>query len=158
MPHIERILCPVDFSETSDVAFTYADDFAAWAEAGLIVAHAFDDPISYDHAGQTEPADAGIKQQMLEVKSNHDSVVLTRVLHAGDPGRVICWLAEDLECDLIIMGTHGRTGLVGLLFGSTAKYVLQHARCPVLTIRQQKQGEPPLQEPMVTPLPAPRYM
>ncbi len=158
MPSINRILCPVDFSEASQAAFQYADDFAASVNAKILLVHAFDNPASYDREGQKTPADATIAPKLEALDSQHDQVELSRLLHAGDAGQVICWTAEDQDCDLIIMGTHGRTGLAHLLFGSTAEYVLQHARCPVLTIRQQKQGASPLPEPFVSPLPAPPYM
>ena len=158
MPNITRILCPVDFSETSEAAFKYAEDFASWVGASVVVAHAFDRPENYDYDGQRKPFDPSIKKKMLEIESRHENVILTHVVHAGDPGKVICWFAEDLQCDMIIMGTHGRTGLMHMLFGSTAEYVLKHARCPVMTIRPQNQDLEALPEPIVAPLPAPRYL
>ena len=158
MPIVERILCPVDFSETSLAAFHYADDFANWTGAELVVLHAFSQPTSYDKAGQWTPADASIQENLAAVTSKHENVQVKRIAHAGLPDEVICWAAEDQACDLIVMGTHGRTGLKHLLFGSTAESVLKHARCPVLTIRPQKQGQPQLAEPMVTPMPTPRYL
>ena len=81
-----------------------------------------------------------------------------RVLHAGPPGEVICWLAENLACDLIVMGTHGRTGLKHLLLGGVAEYVVRHARCPVLTVAEKPADEPPLVEPLALPPKAPIFM
>jgi universal stress protein A len=158
MSTIKRVLCPVDFSETSFAAFEYADNFASWIGADLVVVHAFSQPASYDKAGQWKPADAGVMKQLEAVKSKHESVQTKHIAHAGMPDEVICWAAEDQDCQLIVMGTHGRTGLKHLLFGSTAESVLKHARCPVVTIRPQRQDQPPLTEPMVTPMPAPRYL
>lgn len=152
---ITRILCPVDFSEPSMEALAYAEELALATKATLIVGHAFDKPATYELGDQTEPADESIKQQLLGIES---TVPLERYLHAGSPGKVICWLAEDQGCDLIIMGTRGRTGLSHLVFGSVAEYVLQHAHCPVMTIRIRPENEADHKEPIVIPLPAPRHM
>lgn len=152
---ISRILCPIDFSEQSTAAFEYAQELAIATKATLLLCHAFDRPVSWDLGDQTEPADATLKQKMLDVES---TLPLERFLHAGEPGKVICWLADDQSCDLIIMGTHGRTGLPNLLFGSVAEYVLKHAHCPVMTIRKRPEKEVKHEEPIVIPLPAPRYL
>ena len=157
MPTIKRILCPVDFSESSELAFEYADEFASWVGAELVLVHAFENPVSFDPAGQKQPMDDSLAKKLEAIESRHH-VSLKRLLHAGAAGEVICWAAESHQCDLIVMGTHGRTGLKHLLFGSTAEYALQNARCPVLTIRQQKKGAKPLAEPFVSPMPAPPYM
>lgn len=148
----QRILCPIDFSETSQAALSYAEDLCKKLDAELIVAHAFKCPATWDMAGQTEPSSGEVREQMESVKSD---IPAEKLLHAGPPGPVICWLAQENECDLIVMGTHGRTGLKHLLFGSTAEYVLQHARCPVLTIRERSADEPRIEEPIVMPLPGP---
>lgn len=158
MQAISKILCPVDFSAPSDLGLNYATDFAAQVGAEILLLHAFDTPASYDKKGQTTPADPTIASKLESSKSPHENLRITRMLHAGDAGQVICWAAQENAIDLIIMGTHGRTGFRHLLFGSTAEYVLQHARCPVLTIRQQEQKLAPLPEPTITPLPAPPYM
>lgn len=150
MPCISRILCPIDFSENSMHAFRYADDLASWVGADLTLLHSFDQPASHDQEGQWKPSDPSVLAKLDEVKSNHENVVVTRMAHAGAAGKVICWAAEDQACDLIIMGTHGRGGLRRALLGSTAEYVLRHARCPVLTIREQKEYRNLLPEPVVT--------
>lgn len=152
---ITRILCPIDFSKSSMEAFAYAEELALATKATLVLCHAFDRPATWELGDQTEPADESIKQQVLDVNS---TLPLERCLHAGSPGKVICWLADDKGCDLIIMGTHGRTGLRHLVFGSVAEYVLQHAHCPVMTIRMRPETEVAHEEPIVIPLPAPRYM
>lgn len=148
----QRILCPIDFSETSQVALDYAVDLAQRLSAELIVAHAFKCPATWDMAGQTEPSSHDVRTQMDAVQCE---IPIEKLLHAGPPGPVICWLAQENDCNMIVMGTHGRTGLKHLLFGSTAEYVLQHARCPVLTIRERSANEPRIEEPIVMPLPGP---
>ena len=148
----QRILCPIDFSEASQQALRYAEELASKSNAELVIAHAFSRPATWDAKGQTEPSDHSLRDRIHAVSCN---VPFTHVMHAGPPGPVICWLAQENECDLIVMGTHGRTGLKHLLLGSTAEYVLQHARCPVLTVRQRPNNEPRLTEPIVMPLPGP---
>jgi nucleotide-binding universal stress UspA family protein len=58
----------------------------------------------------------------------------TRLLKEGHPSTVILEVAEELECDLIVMGTHGRTGLDHLLMGSVAESVTRHAKCSVFVV------------------------
>ena len=148
----QRILCPVDFSTTSSAALDYAASLAKKLDAELFVAHAFKCPATWDMAGQTEPSSTEVREQMDAVQCE---VSVQKLMHAGPPGPVICWLAQENDCDLIVMGTHGRTGLKHLLFGSTAEYVLQNARSPVLTIRERPANEPRIEEPVVMPLPGP---
>lgn len=145
-----RILCPMDFSEASTAALDYAVKMAAATQSEVIIAHAFDQPAHWDRASQTEPDDPSLRGRLEAVPCE---VPCLRLLHAGPPGRVICWLAQEYDCDLIVMGTRGASGLAHLLFGSTAEYVLHHARCPVLTLRLPKPNEPRLEEPIVLPVP-----
>jgi universal stress protein A len=158
MSLVQRILCPVDFSETSVAAFDYAARLAEEVSAEVVVLHAFDEPATLDMHGQHTPADATLRVRLDAIRRAGDTVPLHHILHAGPAGEVICWVAQDRDCDLIVMGTHGRTGLAHLLFGSTAEYVLRNARCPVLTVRRRPVNEPPLKEPLVLPRRAPRLM
>ncbi|MFN0055719.1 MAG: universal stress protein [Planctomycetales bacterium] len=153
---ISRILCPIDFSSTSHLALDYAARLSLSLGAGLIIGHAFETP--FPLASQDQPADSSIAQQLREIPVALPEAAVTRVLHAGPPGAVICWLAQRHECDLIVIGTHGRTGLKHLLLGSVAEHVMRHARCPVLTVRAGAADEPELAEPVVLPVKAPRLM
>jgi universal stress protein A len=158
MAIFKRILCPVDFSGTSARALAFAERVAHESSAELILVHAFDSPASYDDAGQHEPADPQIKARLQKIQPTYPELTVRRALHAGPPGEVICWLAADQQCDLIVMGTHGRSGLMHLLMGSVAEYVLRHARCPVVVVRDAPVGEPAPVEPRVMPLPPPQWM
>ncbi|MGD9719906.1 MAG: universal stress protein [Pirellulales bacterium] len=158
MTAFQRVLCAVDFSDTSSRALLYAERLARETGAELTLLHAFDAPVSYDAAGQYEPARQEIKRQFDELAPMHPEVKVDRVMHAGPPGEVICWLAQERHCDLIVMGTHGRTGLRHLMLGSVAEYVVRHARCPVTVVRDPPAQELPLTEPRVLPLPAPPWM
>ncbi|MFO0912116.1 MAG: universal stress protein [Pirellulales bacterium] len=155
---VQRILCPVDFSDRSRESLKYAAGLAHSLHAKLVLLHAFDLPATLDLAGQTTPLDPALRPQLDEWAGAQGELTAEVILHAGHPGEVICWVAQDRKCDLIVMGTHGRTGLLRTLLGSTAEHVLRHARCPVLTIREISPHEPPLAEPMVLPLNAPRFM
>lgn len=158
MQPIQRILCPVDFSPVSTNALAYAERLATAAGAELVLLHAFEIPASLTYADVQNPADPAIRQQLEGVQLAVPGRQAARILHAGPAGEVICWLGEERSCDLIVMGTHGRTGLKHLLLGSVAEYVVRHARCPVLTVGEHAAGQPPLAEPLVLPPKAPRFM
>lgn len=158
MQPIRRILCPVDFSSISTQALDYAERLVAATGAELVLLHAFEIPASHEYADLQNPADPAIRRQFDELPVSPRNAGAIRMLHAGTPGEVICWLAENLACDLVVMGTHGRTGLKHLLLGSVAEYVVRHARCPVLTVADKPTDEPPLAEPLALPPKAPRFM
>ena len=159
MQTISRILCPTDFSDSSDKATAYALQLAREANAELLLFHAFDLPVNWTVSGQTHARDPRIEQELAGILADApDQDRIQRLLHAGDPAELICWMAQDKKSDLIVMGTHGRTGLKHLLFGSVAEYVLAHARCPVLTIRDRDSNELPLVRPSNMPVMAPRFM
>ena len=159
MDMFRRILCAADFSATSQKAVLYAERLAIQAGADLYLAHAFDIPVSMAVAEQTHPLDETHREQLDQLLVDSPLANrIVRLLHAGPPGEVICWMAQEQKCDLIVMGTHGHGGLKHLIFGSVAEYVLRHARCPVLTIRDRPENEPPLKQPLVVPIKAPRYM
>ncbi|MGH7137649.1 MAG: universal stress protein [Pirellulales bacterium] len=154
---IKRILCPIDFSHASGRAFAYAERLAQELSAELVLLHAFEAPETLNLMGQEHPANPTLREQFDAVPVSPD-VRVARILHAGHAGEVICWVAQQHACDLIVMGTHGRSALTHLLMGSVAEYVLRHARSPVLTLRDHSADEPPLKEPRVLPVPAPRFL
>jgi universal stress protein A len=159
MQMIQRILCPTDFSAAAAGAMQYAERLALQTGADLYLVHAFDTPLEMTLPGQTHPRDPRHQQRLDELLL--DSTLgnrVSRLLHAGSAGDVICWMAQEHSCDLIVMGTHGGGGVKHLLFGSVAEFVLRHARCPVLTIRERPANEPPLPQPLVVPIKAPRFM
>ncbi len=158
MQPILRILCPVDFSSVSTNALAFAERLAAATSAEMLLLHAFEIPASFTYADIQNPSDPAIRKQFDELPVFSRQTKSERVMHAGPPGEVICWIAEHRGCDLIVMGTHGRTGLKHLLMGSVAEYVVRHARCPVVTVANKPAPEPPLPEPLVLPPKAPRFM
>lgn len=158
MPLIKCILCPTDFSDAALQAFGYAERLAHAMQAEIVLVHAFDTPVALTASGQTVPADPRLVERLEAIHGTFADVSISRTLHVGAPGEVICWLASSRHCDLIVMGTHGRTGLKHLVLGSVAEYVIRHATCPVLTLRAAHLREPPPKEPLLLPIPAPRLM
>ncbi|MBS0261611.1 MAG: universal stress protein [Planctomycetes bacterium] len=158
MSAIQRILCPVDFSPVSLQALAYAERLASSLQAELVLVHAFDPPPGPAYLELQAPPDHALQQQLQAVSVSLPARQVVRLMHSGPPGEVICWLAQERGCDLIVLGTHGRTGLAHLLLGSVAEYVVRHARCPVVTVRAQSPDAPPLAEPIVLPPKAPRFL
>jgi nucleotide-binding universal stress UspA family protein len=137
--YVAKILCPTDFSASSQAALAYAASLARDFKAELIVAHVDEGPLAYD-AGMGSPGDIGQPDQpsarLAEVTSAIQEVKCTARLLEGDPASQIVELACEEDIDLIVMGTHGRTGLARLLMGSIAEIVLRRAPCPVLALKQ----------------------
>jgi nucleotide-binding universal stress UspA family protein len=93
-------------------------------------------PRVYDGDLRTVHAAADEMDSFNQVQPTRDGVSCVRSLQWGDPEQVILQTAQNQKADMIVMGTHGRTGLRRLLMGSVAEHVLRRATCPVLTIRQ----------------------
>ena len=145
---IERILLPIDFSDDSINALAYARDFAAAFNAELLLLHVIE-PIYY-----ATPADMYVtspnismlldeQRAIAEQQLDRLSAELTEqgrkhrtILKTGTPAQVIVEAADAAHADLIIMSTHGRSGLAHILLGSVAEKIVRHATCPVLTIRR----------------------
>lgn len=139
--NISKVLCPVDFSPCSDVAFKHAAELARSSQATLVVAHVTAPPPTYisGHPGYGaippyEPA-PDVRLDRLEVEG--DGVRLERVHLVGIEGESIVKYAEQTNCDLIVMGTHGYSGFTRLLLGSVADFVLRHAKCPVFVVKDK---------------------
>jgi nucleotide-binding universal stress UspA family protein len=139
---IRRILCPVDFSPSSDHALQYAVAFARAHGAELELLHIVELP-NYSTPDFPLPPAAldgivALARKRLETVTEE-----TRKLHAPvrshlDTGFVftkIIECARDREVDLIVMGTHGRTALAHMLMGSVAEKVVRKSPCPVLTVK-----------------------
>ena len=154
MQAVRRILCPTDFSEASAPAFDYAEQLAATTEAELVVLHVVSVPDAWGSGGLADALNQDLKQRLVSLVPRNPDVPVTHVCHGGPAGEVICWIAQERECDLVVMGTHGRTGVRHLVLGSVAEHVVRHAPCPVLTVRQRPADEKRLIEPSVdVPMP-----
>lgn len=148
MPAVSRILVPIDFSPSSRAALEYALFLAAPFRAEVEALHVWEPPgyvgpdaLALLPVGTGQPgwdqtrADVQREvEQLLGRASDRPRAVAVRV-EAGEPSDTILRLAREGGADLIVMGTHGRTGLARLLIGSVAEAVLRRSTCPVLTIR-----------------------
>jgi nucleotide-binding universal stress UspA family protein len=151
MRSFKKILVPTDFSTGSKRALEMAVEVATRFEASIDVIHVVELPI-YMIPDMTVavPGTAALdfgsfargqaEREMQLFLRNYgpppeSRVKITQVIDRGEPTRMILDHAEDGGYDLIVMGTHGRTGLDHLLLGSTAERVIRRASCPVLTIR-----------------------
>jgi nucleotide-binding universal stress UspA family protein len=139
---IRTILHPTDFSPRSEYAFRLAGSLARDHGARLVVLHVTSPPVVADGEVLTEIATEGYKQAVWDafrhLQESDPKIRELRVdtqLVEGDPAAEILRVAEETGCDLIIMGTHGRTGLERVLMGSVAEQVVRKAPCPVLTVK-----------------------
>ena len=136
----KRILCPIDFSAHSDAALAYASTLAHQAGGKLLLVYVDDSQVPYDagFAGYVPPPDETeqLEKQLSQTRPTIQSVECEHHLLFGHPADAIVEFAKAHQIDLIVMGTHGRTGVARLLMGSVAESVVRRAECPVLTLRQ----------------------
>lgn len=134
-----RVLCPVDLSANSKQAVDFAAemvDVMAGGELILLYVAIPDLPASSGFAiSSVELAIDEERKQLAAITPTRPDVACRHEVRRGQPADVICDFAEDEGVDLIVMTTHGRSGLSRLLMGSVAEHVLRHAPCPVLTVR-----------------------
>lgn len=137
---IRTILHPTDFSEYSGTAFRLACSLARESGARLIALHVMPAPVILTGEGMMLPPPPAqdwdrMRKQLEQLAAPDPKVHLEHRLAQGDAGPEIVQAAQELHCDLIVIGTHGRTGLRRLLLGSVAEQVLRQAPCPVLTVK-----------------------
>lgn len=140
MISIRRILCPVDFSETSDYALKYALELGQRFGAEVHLVHAYQLPVYAMPDGALVAGPEAVasltdklQKDLTALGKRHEGVTKTHLLE-GVPHREIDDLAKKLPADIIVMGTHGRSGLARVLIGSVAERVVRTAPCPVLTV------------------------
>jgi nucleotide-binding universal stress UspA family protein len=144
---IRKVLHPTDFSGEAAAAFRVACSLALRHEAELVVLHVIPPPLTWGEAVARMPPDGYEEQLWREyltpMQPTEPGVRLERRLEEGDPAKKIVAVADELGCDLIVVGTHGRGGLGRLLMGSVADKVLRKAPCPVLTVRSAYPADAP---------------
>ncbi|MCA9162458.1 MAG: universal stress protein [Pirellulaceae bacterium] len=135
-----KILFPTDFSHTGDAALEMATSLARDQGAKLLIAHVEEPPAVYSagemYYGMPNPMTEDLKAMLQQVKPTDESVPFEHHLVAGDPADAIVRLAEEEQVEMIVLGSHGRTGLSRLLMGSVTESIVRHAKCPVLTVKQ----------------------
>lgn len=135
---IRTILCPTDFSEPSETAVRAAEHLARDCGAKLILLHVAElPPMIADEAVLMHPADfdPDRERERLEAVAIDSTVEVERDFVLGVAPDDILRVARERGCDLIVIGTHGRTGLSRLVMGSVAEAVIRKAPCPVLSVR-----------------------
>jgi nucleotide-binding universal stress UspA family protein len=137
-----RILLPTDFSETSQLALECAASLAHDNHGELLILHAVEtlgpENLTYGEAGSQLQPEA-YRRRLLEdlegIKPSDKELKVEYLVVEGDPVQAILKSAAERGCDLIVMGSHGRSGLKRLLLGSVAEKVIRKAICPVLVVK-----------------------
>jgi nucleotide-binding universal stress UspA family protein len=145
MKPFKKILVPVDFSAHSAEAVRYAADLSRRCEASVELLHVFQTMAYALPEGYVVPSGSQLQAILNEFESQLAADkraaeeagalnVATKLLQGGVATEILrC--AKEHECDLLVMGTHGRTGMKHVLLGSVAEYLVRVAPCPVLTVR-----------------------
>ena len=135
---IRTVLHPTDFSESSAAAFRLACALVRDYGAKLVVLHAYPAPVALDDvaarrlAGEPEKS---LTEKLHAIQPNEPGHPVIHLLVEGRPADTILGVATEVSADLIVMGTHGRSGLRRLLMGSVAEAVMREAPCPVVTVK-----------------------
>ncbi len=153
MLQLRTILHPTDLSPRSEPAFQLACALASQYAARLIVLHVIEPIMAYGEVGIVIEPPGGRESLWQELRAHRGfgGIQVEHRLEEGAPAGVIARVADELGCDLIVMGTHGRQGLSRLLMGSVAERVVRLAPCPVLTVKS------PVGVPTKVPTPAHQF-
>ncbi len=149
-PDIKKVLVPIDFSDFSKSALRYAISFAKTYNADIILVYVVE-PVIYPpdfSMGQIAiPAvntewDTKAKDELDRLAKTEipSDIKVTTVIKTGKPFVEIIDTATEYNADIIIIATHGHSGVEHILFGSTAEKVVRKAPCPVLTLREPIKG------------------
>ena len=133
------ILVPTDFSTASDAALPHAEALAKQKSASLLILHVEETPLAYGggelYYGLPEPTSERILAMLEQVRPSDPTVAFTHRLTMGDPAGEIVRIAAEEGAEMIVLGTHGRSGMSRMLMGSVAEAVVRRAPCPVLVYR-----------------------
>ena len=141
---VQRILVPLDFSESAESILAWAGHLADEHGSTVMLLHVYHLPVEFQQLeGAYLPPDfwANVKSEAEQKLDEHAAALRTTGVtvechvREGYPATVIVDEADTLRCDLIVIGTHGHSGLKHLLLGSIAERVVQKAACPVLTVK-----------------------
>jgi nucleotide-binding universal stress UspA family protein len=139
MINVQRILYPTDFSSYSNQAYFHALALAGTHGASLTIVHVLVPGSKPLDEESDLPADKKYwRDQLEQIHPLDSSIPVEHFLLEGDPATQIVQHARDSGIDLIVMGTHGRTGTERLLVGSVAEKVMRESRCSVLVVKLPK--------------------
>jgi nucleotide-binding universal stress UspA family protein len=118
----------------------HAEALARQQAARLLIVHVEEPPLAYGggelYYGLPEPNSERILKMLEDVKPSDPSVPFAHRLTMGDPAGEVVRIAADENAEMIVLGTHGRTGMTRLLMGSVAEAIVRRAPCPVLVYRE----------------------
>src|SRR6267143_215879 len=146
-PKLRQILLPTDFSACANYAMPYAAAIARATKAKIICVHVVEPVVpTVGYTGLAEPLPIADVSEQLEDSAERElpklaesegwaSLDIEEVIVHGDPAAEIVRVADERQVDLIVISSHGRTGLGRIIFGSTAEAVVRHAACPVLVVK-----------------------
>ena len=135
---LKKILVPVDFTECTDKALSYALPFARQFGASLTLLHVVEPAVgaAAEAALVNVYSDEEAERNLANMKARVEKQAKCQtVLRKGYAAKEIIDVASERHCDLIILSTHGRTGLDRLISGSTSEKVVRRAGCPILVVR-----------------------
>ena len=142
----KKIIFPTDFSHCGDAALKMATSLARDAGARLLIVHVEEPPVAYGggemYYGVPEPANDDLRRMLEAVVPTDPNVPYEHRLIAGDPSSAIARLAEEEKADLIVMGTHGRTGRTQAVLGSVAENVVLGDEPRVRRLQPLARGPP----------------
>jgi len=144
MIHVRKILYPTDFSTYSNQAYFHAVALAENHGASLSIIYVY-----VPGADGTSPGERRHwREQLEQIRPANPAIPVHHVLLEGDPATEVVRYAADAAIDLIVMGTHGRSGLERLLVGSVTERVMREAPCSVMAVKLPK-GVPGSEKPSV---------
>ena len=144
---LRKILLPTDFSGCANYALPYAAAIARAAKATVVCVNVVEPIVpAVGYTGMAEAMPIAEMSEQLEDSAEREmpdllnceelrGLDVEEVIAHGDAAAEIVRVADEREVDLIVISSHGRTGLGRILFGSTAEAVVRHARCPVLVVK-----------------------
>jgi universal stress protein A len=140
MLSLRTILHPTDFSVSAEFAFRLACSLARDHGARVVVMHVAGAAHADLYKGmpvveQLEEHDRALMEKLHKVRADDAGIPVEHRMEKGVPADEIIRVAQEIGSDLIVLGTHGRTGLQRLLMGSVAEVVLRRATCPVLAVK-----------------------
>jgi len=137
---VKTVLCATDFSESSAFAFRLASALARDYGARLVVLHVVPSPMGAYGEGIYLPVPEDylneLHDKLLQLQPHDTRVVTEHRLEVGEPVPTILQVAAESRAEVIVLGTHGRTGFGRLLMGSVAEQIVRKASCPVLTVKK----------------------
>jgi len=153
LPQVREILFPTDFSGCANYALPYAAAIARATGARIVCVHVVEPIVpAVGYTGLAEPMpiadiadqlEDSAEQQLPKLAESEECAGLSveEIIVHGDPAAEIVRVAAERKVDLIVISSHGRTGLGRMIFGSTAEAIVRHASCPVLVVKPPPEEE-----------------